>query len=227
MGSLKMTDPLGCAFFFLGASFARMIASSRQAIEAQHRRPSRTKGSSHLSSQSLPRLPILLRIYSQIVMFKPLGRYCFVLIYLLLAILALPSTKPGSVSLTAPIRLQPNSSQHGITRLRDDQIDCIKRPRMYQIDKDICKPVMDRILELDGGAEEERMFNDPTTKLGGSPCYLQLKRSQGSTVIVVSLQDIVVAANGILDHCSKFQGAGWAQFFPRSPWYLLIYGDAR
>ena len=97
---------------------------------------------------------------------------------------------------------------------------------MYQIDKEICKPVLDRILELDG-PQEERIFTESTTSLGGSPCYLQLKRSQGSTVMVLSLQDIVVAANGILDYCDKYQGAGWAQFYPRSPWYLLLYGDAR
>ena len=161
-------------------------------------------------------------------MFKPLGRYCFVLMDLILASLALPSTKPGSLSLTAPIRLQSNTSQHNIAKFGDSDpaIDCIKRPRMYQINKEICKPVMDKILEIED-AQMDRMFIDSTTKLGGSPCYMQLKRSWGSTVMVVSLQDIVIGANGILDHCDKVQGAGWAQFYPKSPWYLLIYGDAR
>ena len=56
---------------------------------------------------------------------------------------------------------------------------------MYQINKEICKPVMDRILETED-AQVDRMFIDSTTKLGGSPCYMQLKRSWGSTVMVVS-----------------------------------------
>ena len=169
---------------------------------------------------------MLLGSYSQIIMFKALERYCLVLMYLILAILALPSTKPGSLSLTAPTRVQSNPPQHNITKLGDEPIDCMKRPRMYPIDKEICKPIMDKLLELDD-AQVGRMFNVPTTKLGGSPCYMQLKRSSGPSVMVLSLQDIVTTANGILDHCGQFQGAGWAQFFPRLPWYLLIYGDAR
>ena len=97
---------------------------------------------------------------------------------------------------------------------------------MYQIDKEICKPIMDKLLEVED-AQVDRLFNVPTTKLGESPCYIQLKRSRGPSVMVLSLQDIVTAANGILDQCDKFQGAGWAQFLPELPWYLLIYGDAR
>ena len=97
---------------------------------------------------------------------------------------------------------------------------------MYPINKEICKPVMDKLLNIED-AQVDRMFTVSTTKLGGSPCYMQLKKSRGSTVMVLSLQDIVTTANGVLDHCDKFQGAGWVQFFPKLPWYLLIYGDAR
>ena len=97
---------------------------------------------------------------------------------------------------------------------------------MYRINKEICKPVMDEMLEIED-PEMDRMFADSTTKLGRSPCYMQLKKSRGSTVILLSFQDIVIAANGILDHCDKIQGAGWAQLLPQTPWYLLIYGDAR
>ena len=97
---------------------------------------------------------------------------------------------------------------------------------MYQINRDICKPVMDRLLGMKD-AEVDRMFDVATTKLGGSPCYIQLKKSHGPSVIALSLQDIVITANSILDHCAKIQGAGWVQFLPRTPWYLLVYGDAR
>lgn len=73
----------------------------------------------------------------------------------------------------------------------------------------------------------DRLYPGPTTQFGGSPCYIQLKRAWGETVMRLSMEDVVLAANDVLEQCERYQGAGWAQFFPRLPWYLLVYGDVR
>lgn len=151
---------------------------------------------------------------------------CFLIfVYLIPAILSLPSVRPNFLSLTAPSNLL-NTTHHNITRVRADSQDCLRKPRMFHIDVHICQPVMERLLRLPE-PDVERIYPAATTQLGGSPCYIQLKRAWGDSVMQLSIQDVVLAANDVLEQCAKYQGAGWAQFFPRLPWYLLVYGDVK
>lgn len=149
-----------------------------------------------------------------------------VFVYIIPAILSLPSLRPDFLSLTAPSTLQLNTTHHNVTRLLGDSLDCIRKPRMFPIDKNICKPIMDRLLRSpDPGMD--RIYPSSTTQLGGTPCYLQLKRAWGESVMRLSMEELVLAANDVLERCDRFQGAGWVQFFPHLPWYLLVYGDVR
>ena len=149
-----------------------------------------------------------------------------VFVYLFPAILSLPSLRPDFLSLTAPSTLQLNTTHHNVTRLLGDTLDCIRKPRMFPIDVHICRPIMERLLQLPN-PEVDRIYPGSTTQLGGTPCYVQLKRAWGDTVMRLSMEDVVLAANDILERCDRYQGAGWAQFFPKLPWYLLVYGDVR
>ena len=162
------------------------------------------------------------------IMARSIVECSLILVYLIPAILSLPSIRPNSLSLTAPsnLNLDLNTTHHNITRLRRDPLDCIKKPRMYHIDIHICKPIMDRLLRLPN-PEVDRVYPASTTQLGGSPCYIQLKRSWGKTSMQLSMEELVLTANDVLEQCAKYQGAGWAQFFPTLPWYLLVYGDVR
>ena len=149
------------------------------------------------------------------------------LILLIPTILSLPSTKPGLTTIkTSSIPIW-NSSLLNSTRLWDDQpILCLEKPRMHHIDTDICRAVTNKLLARPD-AQKMKDYQDSTTDFGESPCHIVLKRSFGHDVMQLTVKEIVLTVNTILGYCNKYQGAGWAQFHPTVPWYILVYGDPR
>ena len=150
-----------------------------------------------------------------------------VLVLLFPAVSSLPSVEPALSSLTTIPPLRPKPSRHNATSLRDPYpVDCIRKPRLYHLNIGLCKPITDRLL-AEPHADEQKRFFESTTQLGESPCYIELKRASGGTVLELTAQELVLAVQGVLAHCDKYKGAGWAQVLPEIPWYDQVYGDPR
>ena len=103
-------------------------------------------------------------------------------------------------------------------------LTCLQKPSFYFIDDEICKPVFDSLLHAPS-SKTVRTYGAASIDFGWSPCHISLKKSTGSTVIRLSIAQIVDTASTIVNSCRKNQGAGWGQFWETQPWYLLVHGD--
>ena len=146
----------------------------------------------------------------------------FFLSYIIPPISSLPPVrKPTSYS-TITLDLPYNNTWQPA----HEPITCIKKPKMLPIDQLVCKPILDR-LTAGPGAEEYQDYYDSSTQISNLPCCIELKRSYGATSFTISNSEIEKAASAVMVQCEKFQGAGWLQFIPDMPWYLLVYGGTR
>lgn len=153
--------------------------------------------------------------------------YLFLMLLVPAIVSSLPSTKPGLTTIKTSSSPVWNSSLLNSTRFSElPPLYCLRKPRMYHIDTNICTPVTNKLLARPD-AHEMKEYRDPTTELGESPCHIVLKRSFGHHRMRLTAEEIVLTVNGVLDYCNHYQGAGWAQFHATVPWYLLVYGDPR
>ena len=143
------------------------------------------------------------------------------------AIFSMPSTKPNFLVSPSSI-LYSNSSLLNATYRGDDEPDifCLRKPRMYHIDIEVCRSVLNKLLTAPD-ARNEKTYHRSTTRLSAGPCHVELRKSHGNIAISLKPEEIGLAVGAILQQCEKYQGAGWGQMMPDFPWYVLAYGSLR
>ena len=123
--------------------------------------------------------------------------------------------------------LQASSSlTRNITRpFGDEWITCLDKPKFHPLHISTCSNVFSALVHAP--TAEVPKWYAASKDFGWAPCHVQLKKARGTSVIELSIVDIVNTAAAVVETCESHQGAGWAQFLDREPWYLLVYGDVR
>ena len=154
--------------------------------------------------------------------------FCIIIYFLPLTVLSLPPQIINSSVLVRP-GVPANTSTFNIAAPKPEPkpsltVTCLHKPSFYFIDEEICRPVFNSLLHTPS-SKAVKTYKEPSKEFGWSPCHVTLRKSTGSTVIDLSMVQIVDTALTVVSSCRKHQGAGWAQFSEDWPWYLLVHGD--
>ncbi|KAL8812541.1 MAG: hypothetical protein Q9200_000940, partial [Gallowayella weberi] len=84
-------------------------------------------------------------------------------------------------------------------------ITCI-RTRIH-LSPQLCNPIITPLLDN----LVPKTYFQPVTAFGRSPCFVELRKSGGTTAIVVSKEQVAVAALTVLKECENKAGSGWVQ----------------
>ncbi|KAI4235319.1 MAG: hypothetical protein L6R40_006492 [Gallowayella cf. fulva] len=124
-----------------------------------------------------------------------------------------------SSPLSAPIRGDPEPQP------LPERISCITKPRLRRITPQTCALTIEPLVNNPPASQVRKYYSAPLTRIGGSPCHIELRKSVGKGVIRISDEQIGYAAFDVLKACEAKGGAGWGQFEHSWGWYIFVYGD--